>query len=335
MPQRAKPSANPILNVRFLIRHKAFLISSRPKDGPDGAICGVSGLYHTFAFSGKIKESRLMMLTGRFISAGGDIKHQMLTMRAVVVVCLLLISLSCHPQSSKNNQEHSELVVAAAANLTDAFAEIGPRFTSKTGIRVVFSFGATADLARQIENGAPFDVFAAADTAHVDQLERKGLITPGSRALYARGRLVMWLPPGSILKAERFEDLTAKAFERIAIAKPDIAPYGQATVESLRALGIWSQIEPKVIYGQNVSQTKQYAATGNAEVAFIPLALVKPGEGTYIEVTEESHKPIDQALGVVKDSSKQHEARQFVDFLLSAEGQELLTRHGYSKPRAE
>lgn len=276
-----------------------------------------------------------MMAAGRFISAGGDFKHQMSTMRTVVVVCLLLISPSCHPQWSKNNPGHSELVVAAAANLTDAFAEIGARFTTETGIRVVFSFGATADLARQIENGAPFDLFAAADTAHVDLLERNGLITPGSRALYARGRLVMWLPPGSILQAGRIEDLTAKAFERIAIAKPDIAPYGQATVESLRALSIWSQIEPKVIYGQSVSQAKQYAATGNAEVAFIPLALVKPGEGTYIEVNEESHKPINQALGVVKDSSKQTEARQFVDFLLGPEGQELLSKHGYSKPRSE
>lgn len=257
----------------------------------------------------------------------------MSTMRGLLVVCSVLISLGCHPQSSKNGQaDRSELVVAAAANLTNAFAEIGPRFTSTTGIPVVFSFGATADLARQIENGAPFDVFAAADTAHVDLLEHKGLITPGSRALYARGRLVMWLPPGSSLNASQIRDITAKEFERIAIAKPDIAPYGQATVESLRALGIWSQVEPKVIYGQNVSQTKQYAATGNAEVAFIPLALVKPGEGTYIEVKEESHQPINQALGIVKDSPKQVAARRFVDFMLSLEGQDLLSKNGYSKP---
>ena len=260
----------------------------------------------------------------------------MLAMRELLVVCLVLVSLGCHAQSSKNSQPNrSELVVAAAANLTDAFAEVGPRFTSKTGIRVVFSFGATADLARQIENGAPFDVFAAADTTHVELLERKGLITPGTRALYARGRLVMWIPSGSTLKAVQIGDITAKEFERVAVAKPDIAPYGQATVESLRALGIWSQVEPKVIYGQNVSQTKQYAATGNAEVAFIPLALVKPGEGTYIEVNEESHKPINQALGIVKDSPKQAAARQFVDFLLSTEGQELLSSHGYSKPQLE
>jgi molybdate transport system substrate-binding protein len=259
--------------------------------------------------------------------------HKILANRAFLILGLLLISLSCNSQSPKNNQADSELVVAAAANLTDVFAQVGERFKDKTGIRVVFSFGATADLARQIEHGAPFDVFAAADIAHVDQLLGKGLITPGSRAIYARGRLVMWLPPGSNLKASQIGDITAKEFERVAIAKPDVAPYGEAAVESLRALGIWSQIEPKVIYGQNVSQTKQYAATGNAEVAFIPLALVKPGEGFYIEVKEESHKPINQALGIVQDSPKQAAARQFVDFLMSSEGQELLSKNGYSKPR--
>ena len=245
----------------------------------------------------------------------------------------LLITLSCESGAPKNGQAGSQdLTVAAASNLTDALAEIGPRFTSKTGVRVVFSFGATADLAKQIENGAPFDVFAAADTEHIEQLERQGLLTPGTRALYARGRLVMWLPPGSSLKVERIQDVTAKAFERIAIAKPDVAPYGQAAVESLRRLGIWNDIEERVVYAQNVSQAKQYAATGNAEVAFIPLALVKPNEGSYLEVSEDLHQPIDQALGIIKDSPKQTEARQFVDFLLSDDGQELLSKEGYRKP---
>jgi molybdate transport system substrate-binding protein len=260
----------------------------------------------------------------------------MFTMREFLVVCSVLISVSCHSQSTKNRQaDGAELVVAAAANLTDAFAEVRSRFTGKTGIRVVFSFGATADLAKQIENGAPFDVFAAADTEHIEQLERQGLLTPGTRALYARGRLVMWLPPGSNLKVERIQDVTAKAFERIAIAKPDVAPYGRATVESLRRLGIWNEIEGRVIYAQNVSQAKQYAATGNTEVAFIPLALVKPGEGNYLEVSDELHQPIDQALGIIKDSMKQTAARQFVDFLLSDEGQELLSKKGYREPPAK
>lgn len=249
---------------------------------------------------------------------------------AVVLFVVTLISVSCQARAPKNSQ--LELTIAAASNLTDAFAEIGPRFTSKTGIRVVFSFGATADLSKQIENGAPFDVFAAADTEHVEQLDNKGLLTPGSRSIYARGRLVMWLPAGSKLKAERIQDITAKPFERIAIAKPDVAPYGKATVESLQALGIWKDIESRVIYGQNVSQTKQYVATGNAEVGFIPLALVKPGEGSYLEVGDELHRPIDQALGIIKESTRQDAARKFVDFLLSPEGRGLMSQKGYRMP---
>jgi molybdate transport system substrate-binding protein len=119
--------------------------------------------------------------------------------------------------------------------------------------------------------------------------------------------------------------------DRIAVAKPDVAPYGRATVESLRALKLWQQVEPKVVYAQNVSQTKQYAATGNAEVAFLPRALVKPNEGRLIEVEEALHQPIDQALGVIKASGKQDAARQFVAFVLSAKGQSILQSYGYQK----
>ena len=256
----------------------------------------------------------------------------MLRKQLLLGALLLVLVIAACTSHTKNPADDSQLTVAAAANLTEAFAEIGPRFTDKTGIRVIFSFGATADLAKQIENGAPFDVFASADSEHVDQLERKDLLTPGTRAIYARGRLVMWLPPNSNLKAEHIQDITAGQFERIAIAKPDVAPYGRATVESLRALAIWSAIEGKVIYAQNVSQAKQYTATGNAEVAFIPLALVKPGEGNYLEVSDELHQPINQALGVMKESPKQSQAWRFVDFLLSAEGRDLLMKKGYSAP---
>ena len=254
-------------------------------------------------------------------------------LRAGFCLLVLVVLTGCQPQSSETGQSRPpEIVVAAAANLTDAFAELGPRFTSKTGVRVVFSFGATADLAKQIENGAPFDVFAAADTEHIDKLEQKGVLTPGSRALYARGHLVMWIPPANSLKALRIEDIVAKEFDRIAIAKPDVAPYGRATVESLRVLGIWEQVEPKVIYAQNVSQAKQYASTGNAEVAFIPLALVPAGSGKYIEVDEALHRPILQSLGIVGSSGNQVAARQFVEFLLSGDGQEIMVKRGYWKP---
>jgi molybdate transport system substrate-binding protein len=252
-----------------------------------------------------------------------------------VFLCLGLLAVvapAACSRSGKSIEQPKGLTVAAAANLTDVFADIGSRFTAETNIPVVFSFGATADLAKQIENGAPFDVFASADVEHVEQLESKGLLTPNSRVLYARGKLVMWVPSGSKLQASRIQDITEKSFERISIAKPDVAPYGHAAVETLRALSIWDQIESRVIYAQNVSQAKQYAATGNAEVAFIPLALVKSGEGTYVEVDEALHAPIDQAIGIVKDSAQQDAARKFVDFLLSDEGQNILLKRGYSRP---
>ncbi len=251
---------------------------------------------------------------------------------------LLLASLcfiaGCSRQSSTGQGNASEINVAAAANLTDAFAEVAKQFTAETGVRVVYSFGATADLARQIENGAPFDVFAAADVEHVDGLDGKGLLTPGTRALYARGRLVLWTPQGSSLSISRIEDITRADVDKIAVAKPDVAPYGRATVEALRALNLWQQVEPKIVYAQNVSQTKQFAATGNAEVAFLPLALVKPNEGRYIEVDEKLHQPIDQVLGIVKASSKQEAARRFTDFVLSDKGQRILEQYGYRKPQA-
>lgn len=256
-----------------------------------------------------------------------------------VFVWLLPLALvffsACRDRKLSNQKPDSEIVVAAAANLIDAFQELSRRFSERTGIRVVLSFGATADLAKQIENGAPFDVFASADVKHVDALEQKGLLTLGTRALYARGTLVIWVPNGSKVKIDRPEDLTRKEIERIAIAKPDIAPYGQATVEALLALQLWDQLEPKVVYGMNVSQVKQFVSSGNAEAGFLPRSLVKAGEGSFIEVSEDLHRPIDQALGVIKSSGMQDSARRFADFVLGPDGQSILKEYGYKPPSRE
>lgn len=227
--------------------------------------------------------------------------------------------------------EATEINAAAAANLSDAFNELGKQFTARTGIRVVYSFGATADLAKQIENGAPFDLFAAADTEHIEQLHRHGLIVPGTAALYARGRLVVWTAAGSNIRLDRIEDLRVAEVERIAIARPDAAPYGRAAVEALRALGLWNDVESKVIYGQNVSQAKQYVATGNADAALLPRSLVRKGEGHAIEVDERLHQPINQSLAVIQSSAKQQAASLFSQYVLSPEGQSLLERYGYMR----
>jgi len=254
---------------------------------------------------------------------------------AVVAILFVLIVNACSTRNeTRNPTPTDEIIVAAAANLTDAFAELGERWTKKSGVRVRFSFGATADLAKQIENGAPFDVFAAADVEHVADLDRKNLLTHGTQKLYARGRLVLWIPPNEHQSApiRRIEDITRADVARIALAKPDVAPYGRATVEALRALNLWPLVESKVVYGQSVAQAKQYAATGNADVAFVPLALViqEPAK-RIIEVDERLHQPIDQALGIVRASGKQAAANSFADFITGEEGQSILRRFGYNQ----
>jgi len=250
---------------------------------------------------------------------------------AVVPVALILMA-ACRQQPAEHTQNVQEITVAAAANLTDAFSEMAKQFTAGTGIRVVYSFGGTADLTKQIESDGPFDVFASADVEHVDALNRKGLVVPDTRAVFARGRLVLWTPAQGGVKISRIEDVAGAGVKIIAIAKPDLAPYGRAAVETLKALNIWAQVEPKVVYGTNVSSARQFATSGNADVAFLPLALVKKGEGRYVEVDERLHQPIDQALAVISASGKQDMARRFVDFVLGDEGQAILEQYGYSKP---
>src|SRR5258706_9449693 len=138
----------------------------------------------------------------------------------------LLAASSCGPSPSPR----PEVPVAAAANLTEVFERLGPRFEAQTGIHPVFSFASTAQLAQQIENQAPFDVLAAADAAHVEALDRKGLLAPGSRAPFAIGVLALWLPPHSKAAVGGLEDLTSSEVRAIAIAKPTLAPYGQASI---------------------------------------------------------------------------------------------------------
>jgi molybdate transport system substrate-binding protein len=247
-----------------------------------------------------------------------------------VLLVSLTASTACRqPSSQTSGPGAEEITVAAAANLSDSFPELAFEFTKQTGIKVVLSFGATADLAKQIENSAPFDVFASADVIHVSSLDQKGLITNGTMSRYARGSLVIWIPDGSKVTVKRLEDIADSSIERIAIAKPDIAPYGAAAVEALRALKLWEKVEPRVVYGMNVSQVRQFVSSGNAEVGFLPRSLVQNGKGTFVEVDEKLHQPIDQALGVVKASPKQEAARSFTSFVLSPEGQKILQQHGY------
>ena len=243
--------------------------------------------------------------------------------RTLSIAALAILSAACR------NSEPGSLTVAAAANLTDVFGRIGEVFTRQTGMHVVFIYGSTSQLAQQIENGAPFDVFAAADTSHIDALVQAGKILPDSRAIYARGRLALWIPPNSKAPIARPEDLAANAIRFVAIAKPEAAPYGAAAVEALRGLGIWEKVESKIVYASNINMSKQFAATGNADAAFTAYSLVAGQPGRAILIDPKLHRPIDQALGILSASSRQAGARQFAAFLAGDKSRSILSQFGY------
>lgn len=224
------------------------------------------------------------------------------------------------------------LTVAAAANLTGVCAEAAHAFTKKTGIEVVCSYGSTAQLAQQMANGAPFDLFASADTEHVDSLIAGGTLAPSSRAVYARGQLALWVPKGAELGIKDITGLTAPRIRFVAIAKPELAPYGLASVEALKAAGLWEKLKAKAVYPSSINQAKQMASSGNADAAFTAYSLVLHETGTVIKVDPKLYKPIQQALGVASKTTRSLEALQFREFLLGPEGQSILARNGYLAP---
>lgn len=225
--------------------------------------------------------------------------------------------------------QRPEVTVAAAANLGDVLQVIGPQFEAATGVHPVFSFGSTALLTQQIEHAAPFDLFAAADAVHIDQLEREGRLVPGSKAVYAIGILALWIPLSSHAKSARLEDLTSPDVRVIAIARPELAPYGKASVDTLQKIGIWDKVKSKIVYGDSISMAKQYGASGNADAVFTAYSLVLKENGKAVPVPENLHKPITQSLGVISGASHQQSAMQFRDFLLNGKGREILAAHGY------
>jgi molybdate transport system substrate-binding protein len=237
---------------------------------------------------------------------------------------------SCH--TSRPVEPAAKLTVAAAANLTDVLGEVGRMFRIKSGVEVIFSYGSTAQLATQIDNGAPFDVFAAADTEHVDSLVSAGKLVAGSRAIYALGQLALWIPEGDQSGVHDLKDLTGSRIRFVAIAQPELAPYGQATVETLRNVGLWETVKPKLVYATSISMAKQFAASGSANAAFTSYSLVLHEKGAILKVDSDLHKPIEQALGIVAASTHQEEARQFRSFLLGAEGRTILANGGYLVP---
>ena len=231
--------------------------------------------------------------------------------------------------------DEPELHVAAAANLTLVLPELAAAFERESHIHVVPSFGATAQLTQQAESGAPWDVFLAADTEHVDELVNKGFADASTRAVYARGKLVVWAPKRPDLRA--LDRLANPDVRFIVVAKPELAPYGEAAVETLKRAGLWDKTSAKIVYAPSIAIAKQFADTGNGDAAFTALALVvnpadKAAAGNYFLVPENLHKPIDQAMCVMKDSPRAKNALAFLAFMKSASARAVLERFGYAQP---
>jgi molybdate transport system substrate-binding protein len=229
-------------------------------------------------------------------------------------------------------------LVAAASDLQFALDEIVTRFQRDTGIALRVSYGSSGNFTRQIEQGAPFELFLSADEAYVDRLAARGL-TRGDGALYAIGRIVLFAPHGSPLEPDPgLKNLAARLASgdsgRLAIANPEHAPYGRAAEQALRSLGVWEAVQPKLLLGENVAQAAQFASSGNADGGIIAYSLaLAPAlreRGTFALLPETLHAPLRQRMVLLQRASPA--AVRFYDYLRSPSSRAILGQYGFVLP---
>jgi molybdate transport system substrate-binding protein len=237
------------------------------------------------------------------------------------------------PNTETKRPPPAVIQVAAASDLTRAFEELGRVFEGKTGQKVAFSFGASGVLAQQLRAGAPFDMFASANSAFVTDVVTAGACDAATQSLYAHGHLVVWTKRGGVQPAASLADLADPRFRKIAIANPEHAPYGMAAREALQKQGLWAVLEPRIVYGENNRQAHQFAQSGNAEAALVALSLViGTNDGAYLPVDGSLHAPIDQTLVACQRGRNPDGGRAFASFVRSMEGRGLMRRHGFLLP---
>lgn len=215
-------------------------------------------------------------------------------------------------------------LVAAAADLAPLETQLTQGFAAAGGVSVRFTFGSSGMLARQIENGAPYDVFLSADERLVQELATHGKLMQGSTATYATGRLGLWsaretpASPGALLDAK---------IRLVAIANPEHAPYGAAARAFLERAGLWTRLQPKIVLAENVRQAYEYASSGNADAVITSWTLLWDKSGAKL-LPAGGHPPIRQSGGIVTGTKHESQARAFLRFLLSPAGQSILRAGG-------
>jgi molybdate transport system substrate-binding protein len=218
--------------------------------------------------------------------------------------------------------------VAVAANFTEAAKKIAQAFKAKTGNEAILSFGSTGQLYTQISQGAPFEVFLAADDARPKKAVDEGLAVKGSQFTYAIGKLVLWSRDSKLVQGA--ETLKSGKFEKIAIANPTAAPYGAAAVQAMKAEGVYDKLQPKIVQGSNIAQTYQFVETGNAELGFVALSQVANSKGgSRWVIPADLYDPIRQDAVLLTKGANSEAATGFVEFLKGPEAARIMESYGY------
>lgn len=225
-----------------------------------------------------------------------------------------------------------EIRVAVASNFRPAMETLKQEFESSSAHRLMLIFGSTGKHYAQISNGAPFDVFLAADVERPQRLEREGHAVPGSRFTYAVGKLVLWSPRPGYVDASGLV-LGRDDFRYLAIANPRLAPYGMAAQQVLQARGLWEKLSARLVRGENIDQTMQFVESGNAELGFVAWSQVKqpglPVSGSFWLVPQELYQPIEQQAVLISDTGS---GRDLMRFMQSPKALQIIKDHGYAVP---
>lgn len=249
---------------------------------------------------------------------------------ACIAGVLFMMVVACG-NSSTSPPQSPQIIVAAASDLRPAFEELAWQFSQDTGINVTFSFGSSGQLREQIINGAPFDVFASANAQFVDEVIDADRALEETKTNYAVGRIVLWSASPDNLPTDisRLKDTT---YVRIAIANPTHAPYGLAAEQALKTSGVFNTIENRLVYGENISDTKQIIDSGNATVGIIALSLAIADGREYVLIPDTLHTPLLQAVVVTATGDQVPLAQQWVDYMSSPRGIEVMAEYGFVRP---
>jgi molybdate transport system substrate-binding protein len=234
--------------------------------------------------------------------------------------------------SACGSDGRAQVHIAAASDARAAFEEIQPAFEEACDCDVVFTFGSSGTLATQIEEGLPIDAFFSANESYIAKLEEGGFIEYGSVEVYAIGRIVIAVPAGRAI-IERLEDLTDDSIRRVSVANPEHAPYGLAAKQALEAAGVWEQVEPRLVLGENASQATTFVQTGDADAGIIPLSLAiqNTDELAYTLIDESLHAPLRQSAAVIRNASNAADGAAFIEFVVGA-GAETMGSYGFTLP---